>query len=114
MRRAAAFADALDLALEVTAPPGADAERVTGAALRADGGMIPLPPGLARGDLRDVRASLLIVPRGRWRTASSNARSTAICSSSIRRLAGALRVRRRTPPVRRPRSATGCASATAS
>jgi two-component system, OmpR family, sensor histidine kinase KdpD len=64
VRRAAAFADALDLALEVTAPAGADAERVTGAALRADGGMIPLPPGLARGDLRDVRASLLIVPRG--------------------------------------------------
>ena len=64
VRRAAAFADALDLALEVTAPAGADAERVTGAALRADGGMIAPPPGLLRGDLRDVRASLLIVPRG--------------------------------------------------
>ena len=48
----------------MTAPAGADAERVTGAALRADGGMIAPPPGLLRGDLRDVRASLLIVPRG--------------------------------------------------
>jgi two-component system sensor histidine kinase KdpD len=39
-------------------------KRVTAATLRADGGMIPAPPGLARGDVRGVRASLLIVPRG--------------------------------------------------
>ncbi len=64
VRRAAAFADALDLALESTVLGGADAERVTAATLRADGGVIAAPPGLARGDLREVRASLLIVPRG--------------------------------------------------
>ncbi|MEA2784456.1 MAG: two-component system, OmpR family, sensor histidine kinase KdpD [Candidatus Eremiobacteraeota bacterium] len=64
LRRAAAFADALDLALETAALGGVDVERVTAATLRVDGGMIPAPPGLARGELRDVRASLLIVPRG--------------------------------------------------
>jgi two-component system sensor histidine kinase KdpD len=64
VRRAAAFADALDLALESTVLGGADVERVTAATLRADGGVITAPQGLARGDLREVRASLLIVPRG--------------------------------------------------
>jgi len=64
LRRAAAFADALDLALEVTALAGVDVERATAATLRADGGMIPAPPGLARGELRGVRASLIIAPRG--------------------------------------------------
>ncbi len=64
MRRAAAFADALDLALEATALGGADVARLTAAALRVDGGVVPAPPGFARGDLREVRASLLVVPRG--------------------------------------------------
>jgi two-component system, OmpR family, sensor histidine kinase KdpD len=64
VRRAAAFADALDLALETTALDGGDAKRLADATLRADGGVIPLPDGLARGDLRAVRASVLIVPRG--------------------------------------------------
>jgi two-component system sensor histidine kinase KdpD len=64
LRRAAAFADALDLALEVTAAADVDARRLTDATLRADGGVIPLPRGLMRGDLREVRASLMIVPRG--------------------------------------------------
>ena len=64
LRRAGAFADALDLALEATPLAGADVARVTGAALRADGGVVPAPAGLARGDLREVRASLVIVPRG--------------------------------------------------
>jgi two-component system, OmpR family, sensor histidine kinase KdpD len=64
VRRAAAFADALDLALEVTAADGAGGRRLTDAALRAGGGVIPLPRGLARGELGDVRASLVIVPHG--------------------------------------------------
>jgi two-component system, OmpR family, sensor histidine kinase KdpD len=64
VRRAAAFADALDLALETTALRDVDAARLAGATLRADGGVVPLPAGLARGDLRAVRASLLIVPHG--------------------------------------------------
>jgi two-component system, OmpR family, sensor histidine kinase KdpD len=64
VRRAAAFADALDLALEATALDGVDVARVTAATLRADGGVVLAPPGLVRGDLREVRASLLIVPRG--------------------------------------------------
>ncbi len=64
VRRAAAFADALDLALEATGLDGVDRDRLAAAALGADGGVIPTPPGLARGTLRDVRASLLVVPRG--------------------------------------------------
>ena len=64
VRRAAAFADALDLALEATSLNTTDAEQVIAATLRADGGVIPAPPGLARGELHDVRASMLIVPRG--------------------------------------------------
>jgi two-component system sensor histidine kinase KdpD len=63
LRRAAAFADSLDLALECAAVDAVGAERFAEAALRVDGGVIPLPPGLARGDLREVRASLVIVPR---------------------------------------------------
>jgi two-component system sensor histidine kinase KdpD len=63
LRRAAAFADALDLALECTAVDELGGARFAEAALRVDGGVIPLPPGLARGDLREVRASLVIVPR---------------------------------------------------
>jgi two-component system sensor histidine kinase KdpD len=64
VRRAAAFADALDLALETTALEGADGGRLTETTLRADGGVIPLPDGLVRGDLQAVRASVVIVPRG--------------------------------------------------
>ncbi|MEA2718188.1 MAG: two-component system, OmpR family, sensor histidine kinase KdpD, partial [Candidatus Eremiobacteraeota bacterium] len=64
VRRAAAFADALDLALETTAAGGADRDDITAATLRADGGVVPLPDGLARGSLANVRASLVIVPRG--------------------------------------------------
>ena len=64
LRRAAAFADALDLALEATALDTVpDERRFTDATLRADGGVIPPPANLARGDLRAVRASLIIVPR---------------------------------------------------
>ncbi|MBV8299486.1 MAG: hypothetical protein JO083_08075 [Candidatus Eremiobacteraeota bacterium] len=64
LRRAAAFADALDLALEVTSVEASDAQRVTDVTLRVDGGVVPPPQKLARGDLHDVRASLVIVPRG--------------------------------------------------
>jgi two-component system sensor histidine kinase KdpD len=64
VRRAAAFADALDLALETTALEGADTRQLAEVTLRSDGGVIPLPDGLLRGDLRAVRASVLIVPRG--------------------------------------------------
>ena len=64
LRRSAAFADALDLALEVVVLDRADAARVTDATLHAEGGIVPAPGGLERGDLRDVRASLMIVPRG--------------------------------------------------
>ncbi|HTD33862.1 MAG TPA: hypothetical protein VK665_09400, partial [Candidatus Elarobacter sp.] len=64
VRRAAAFADALDLALETTGLEGVDRDRLAAATLQADGGVVPVPPGLARGDLREVRASLLIVPHG--------------------------------------------------
>ncbi len=64
MRRAAAFADALDLALECTAVDAADVHHFAEAAARVDGGAIPLPAGLAGGDLRAVRASVVIVPFG--------------------------------------------------
>ncbi|HZO92257.1 MAG TPA: hypothetical protein VFB22_00685 [Candidatus Baltobacteraceae bacterium] len=64
VRRAAALSDALDLALEI-APLGAiDESRLAEAMLLADAGRVPLPKGIERGDLRDVRASLAIVPRG--------------------------------------------------
>lgn len=63
LRRAAAFADALDLALETTSLGARDA-RFTDAALHAEAGVVPLPPGLARGELGDVHASLVILPRG--------------------------------------------------
>ncbi|HEY0614647.1 MAG TPA: hypothetical protein VGC96_08400 [Candidatus Elarobacter sp.] len=64
VRRAAAFADALDLALEITSIGGGDPARLAAATLRAEGGIVPAPPGLARGELGAVRASLVIVPRG--------------------------------------------------
>ncbi len=64
LRRAAAFADALDLALECTAVDAADVHHFAEAAARVDGGAIPLPAGLAGGDLRAVRASVVIVPFG--------------------------------------------------
>ena len=64
VRRAAALADALDLALETTALGPVDAARLREATLRADAGVVPLPAGLARGDLRAVRASMIIVPHG--------------------------------------------------
>jgi two-component system sensor histidine kinase KdpD len=64
VRRAAAFADALDLALEVSAPDGVDRDRLADATLRADGGVVPLPQGFDRGSLSAVHASLVIVPRG--------------------------------------------------
>ncbi len=64
LRRAAAFADALDLALETTAVEPVDERRLNEATLRADGGRVPPPARLVRGDLSAVRASLLIVPRG--------------------------------------------------
>lgn len=63
VRRAAAFADALDLALEVCSP---DAERsqIAEITLRANGGVVAVPDKLVRGDLTAVRGSLVIVPRG--------------------------------------------------
>ncbi len=64
LRRAAAFAEALDLALETTSLEGRNDVAFEAAALRAEAGRIAPPPGLARGDLSQVRASLLIVPRG--------------------------------------------------
>jgi two-component system sensor histidine kinase KdpD len=64
LRRASSFADALDLALEVTAAAGVDQQRLTAATLQADGGVVPFPAGMPRGDLSEVHASLLIVPRG--------------------------------------------------
>ena len=63
LRRASAFAEALDLALECVAVDAVGGGRFAEAAVRVDGGVIPLPAGLARGDLRKVRASLVIVPR---------------------------------------------------
>jgi two-component system, OmpR family, sensor histidine kinase KdpD len=65
VRRAAALADALDLALETAGMQGVDPRALADATLHADGGVIPLPPGLERGDLSAVRASTVIVPRGR-------------------------------------------------
>jgi len=64
VRRAAAFAEALDLALEVAALGNVDRDRLADVTVRADGGVVPLPDGVARGDLRAVHASLVIVPRG--------------------------------------------------
>jgi two-component system sensor histidine kinase KdpD len=64
LRRSAAFAEAIDLALETTAVDGRNDAVFSEAALRAEAGRVPAPPGLARGDLTEVRASLVIVPRG--------------------------------------------------
>ncbi len=64
LQRAAAFADALDLALETTAVDPVDERRLSEATLRADGGRVPPPERLKRGDLSAVRASLVIVPYG--------------------------------------------------
>ncbi len=64
VRRAAAFADALDLALEVAAAGGVDRERLADVTVRAEGGVVAMPDGIERGELRSARASLLIVPRG--------------------------------------------------
>ncbi len=64
LRRAAAVADALDLALEVTTPEKSDDPRLAAAALEANGGLVPMPEGLMRGDLHEVHGSLIIVPRG--------------------------------------------------
>jgi two-component system sensor histidine kinase KdpD len=64
LRRAAGFADALDLALEAVRLTDTEDDRAAGALLDADAGLIPAPPNLARGDLRAVRASVVIVPRG--------------------------------------------------
>src|SRR5665213_1503365 len=65
LRRAAAFADAFDLALEATAIDNLDERRLTEEAVRANGGVVPLPTGLEKGRLDDVRASVVIVPHGR-------------------------------------------------
>lgn len=64
VRRAAAFAEAFDLALEATALGNDDERRLTEAVARANGGVVPLPRGLAAGGLGGVRASVVIVPRG--------------------------------------------------
>jgi two-component system sensor histidine kinase KdpD len=64
LRRAAAFAEAFDLALEVTTLDKATAPVPLEAALRADAGRVPAPEGLARGNLGHVRASLVVLPRG--------------------------------------------------
>ena len=66
VRRAAAVAETLDLALETAAGEGADLARLTDATLRADGGVIALPERLARGSLQGVRASLVILPAGKF------------------------------------------------
>ncbi len=64
VRRAAAFAEALDLALEVAALGDVDRERLADVTVRSDGGLVTLPERIERGDLRNARASLVIVPRG--------------------------------------------------
>jgi len=64
VRRAAALSEALDLALEIAPSGEVDESRLAEVMLRADAGRIAMPKGLERGDLRDVRASLAIVPRG--------------------------------------------------
>ena len=64
VRRAAAFADAFDLALEAAAAGGVDERRLAEATVRANGGVVPLPKGLGKGILTGVRASVVIVPRG--------------------------------------------------
>lgn len=64
VRRIAALAEALDLALEVTfveRKPNAD---VTDAVRSGDGVLIPVPPHLSKGDLTDVRAAFVSVPMG--------------------------------------------------
>ncbi len=65
LRRAAGFADALDLALEVTSLAKIEDERMAGAVLDVGAGSVFAAPELKRGDLRAVRASVLIVPRGK-------------------------------------------------
>ncbi len=64
VRRAEAFAEALDLALEVTTVGAVDESRLAEAMLLADAGRVPVSPRLERGELTAVHASLVIVPRG--------------------------------------------------
>ncbi len=64
LRRIAAYADALDLALETTSVDDMNRDVFAAAALGADAGRVPAPPGLARGDISAVRGTLVAIPAG--------------------------------------------------
>jgi two-component system sensor histidine kinase KdpD len=64
LQRVARVADALDLALEVTAIGTVDEAALTSAALAAEAGRIPVPPKLEKGRLDNVMASFVAVPPG--------------------------------------------------
>lgn len=64
LRRCSAFANALDLALETTTLEAVPMEALTRAALPLDASPIEPPERLEKGELANVRAALVIVPRG--------------------------------------------------
>jgi two-component system sensor histidine kinase KdpD len=68
LRRLGALAQALDLALEVTALDRKPSAAASEAARASDGVFIPLPPQLSKGDLTDVKAAFVSVPIGEMAT----------------------------------------------
>ncbi len=64
VRRIAALAEALDLALEVTVIDGTATADLADAVRAGDGVLIGIPPGLLKGNLTDVRAAFVSVPMG--------------------------------------------------
>ena len=62
VRRVAAFADALDLTLETTSAGNVDEAALAVATREVDATRIALPPGIERGRLEAVHASLVAVP----------------------------------------------------
>lgn len=64
LRRTSALSAALDLALEILAPPGSDFETLSGIARELHAEILHQPPELGKADLSKVRASLIAVPAG--------------------------------------------------
>ncbi|HEY8298471.1 MAG TPA: hypothetical protein VIG32_10685 [Candidatus Baltobacteraceae bacterium] len=64
LRRTFAVASALDLALEVAAPPEVDLESLSRIARELNAEILRQPIDLSKGDISEVRASLIAIPAG--------------------------------------------------
>jgi two-component system, OmpR family, sensor histidine kinase KdpD len=64
LRRVAGLAEAMDLALETAVIGPIDDEAYTEARLAADASRVDAPPRLERGEIEEVRATLVTVPNG--------------------------------------------------